>query len=645
MSLLNKRRWSAGISVPLLIYALSSLLLLAIWAELVAPLRVGDSDEYLLMVQAWSAHGSPDIRAADIEAHRRLLERNGDPGRAAEDAGFFLRDALTIDDGRSLLGHFWLYSLLAVPLWRLLRLTGGNEMAVLQTMNMLWFSLAAGLVLFNGRARHGDRLWLLGLAGIGPVIWYIHWPHPEVFTWSMALAAVHLLREERFGWAALAASLGALQNLPLILLSLLAVIMALLRRDRRGAACAAAAAALSFIPSLFSLWQVGEPHLLAGRTVLDYSLISPGRAWGVLVDLNQGILPYMPLTLLLGLIGGGMAVWKKHVRGILILAVLLVMVVLVGPQRNWNAGSAGMIRYAVWMVPLLAWLAVEFVPRGRRIVWVALAGLLFQAWIVTGQFGGPDYRRHSAPARFVLTHLPRLYSPDPQIFVERQLGHDMDRHSWSMPVPFVTASGEVTKVLVDRETHSQLREYFRVEMEGAWLDPVGRESDGAVYYLHPPPGKLRVVEPEGMDPKLFAGQLFIRLARMPETLSDREFEIVVEVTNRGPYRYWGLRACPPHPLKLGYRVHCDGEVVATGRGAMPFVLLPYEMKERRLRVRLPDFPGVYQVTVGTLLERLAWSESTDTFTVDSRGIKTRVVRGSDRADERKEQRGRRAERF
>ena len=108
--------------------------------------------------------------------------------------------------------HFWMYPLLAVPAKRILRLVGGNRTAALQVTNFVLFALTLYALLFTGKV---DRRWrrsFAALVAVGPVLWYLPWPHPEVYTWAAVCIALLLLREKRYGVAAFAASMGALHN-------------------------------------------------------------------------------------------------------------------------------------------------------------------------------------------------------------------------------------------------------------------------------------------------------------------------------------------------------------------------------------------------------------------------------------------------
>ena len=65
---------------------------------------------------------------------------------------------------------------------------------------------------------------------------------------------------------------------------------------------------------------------------------------------------------------------------------------------NWNSGATGLMRYAVWMVPIFAWLIAEFLPPTRRLVEVVGLAVAFQAAILLRHRGrqdlsGPDLLR------------------------------------------------------------------------------------------------------------------------------------------------------------------------------------------------------------------------------------------------------------
>src|SRR5262249_44973724 len=111
--------------------------------------------------------------------------------------------------------------------------------------------------------------------------------------------------------------------------------------------------------------------------------------------------------------------------------VLLAIAFACTATTNWNHGTVGPSRYALWMLPLvfdtfLLPLGVASLgPRLRAaVIGLAVLALLGQAGLVAARGLDPpeDYLEHSYVARFVLGHAPSLYAPSPEIFAERTRG-------------------------------------------------------------------------------------------------------------------------------------------------------------------------------------------------------------------------------
>ena len=112
-----------------------------------------------------------------------------------------------------------------------------------------------------------------------------------------------------------------------------------------------------------------------------------------------------------------------------LLVVTLVIAFACTPTANWNHGTTGPSRYAVWLVPFVAFVLVRVAEAasahaGR----LALAALVLacgmQSALVAaagGPFARPDYLHHSTAARLLLRQAPGLYRPDPATFAERTL--------------------------------------------------------------------------------------------------------------------------------------------------------------------------------------------------------------------------------
>src|SRR5207253_2124894 len=109
------------------------------------------------------------------------------------------------------------------------------------------------VALFRNPAPEWERALFAGLAAVGPALWYLRWPHPEIFTWAFVLISLVLLRRREYPQAAASAAIAALQNPPVVFLALLAVGLSLRERRLRLTAAAAGAASCALLPCVFYL--------------------------------------------------------------------------------------------------------------------------------------------------------------------------------------------------------------------------------------------------------------------------------------------------------------------------------------------------------------------------------------------------------
>lgn len=522
---------------------LATLVLGFSYLRVIPPLLAGDSGEYLLMLQAWVGHASPDLRPADVEALDRVIP-SAKPFSSLRDpySGF-----LEARNGRWYSIHFWLYPLLGVPAGLVLRLAGASEFAALQVVNVVCFVLAVCFAFCYGNPQRSRRLPFLALAAIGPVLWLLRWPHPEVFTWCCALVSLTLLGRERYGLAAAAAAVGSLQNPPLVFLALLPAALALVRRQWRRILPAAAGLLPAFLAPLFYWVLYGTPNLIAASGGTNWSHISLSRSWSFFADLNQGMLPYVPALLLFGLAGATLALVRRQAVGIGVAAALAGMVVAIQATSNWNHGAAGMMRYAVWMMPLFAWLAAEHLSFHRRPLRILLVlGLLLQGAVVLSHSGAPDYLIQHRKVRVLLDYCPRCYNPEPEIFVERQRGNEA---FWlgRLPAGFVSSDGSITKILA--ETRSVERFAHRFDLGETVVSgmTVLRHPAGLVY-LHPPRGAIKVVEPVGWGAMALESGIRWEPVNLPGAILDPTLRFHLEVTNTAHYRFWGASSGARHSL-------------------------------------------------------------------------------------------------
>lgn len=463
--------------------------------------RNGDGWEYLVTLESLDRHGTLDVRPGDREATLAHLPDKHTPlemyQREIGNPNAYAATAA----GRTYPLHFWLYPVAAYPAKLALRVCGGQELNALRVTNAALFLLAIGAVLAWADGPVGRRVLFALLVGVGPAAWYVPFTGAEVFSWSLATLAVVGLDTRRYAGAGLAAGLAATQNPPLLLLAAVPVVCAVVERRWRTMALAAVGASTAFLPVAFYLAQFGQPSLIT-RQHTDPGLISAGRTASLLFDLNVGLLPYAPVFLLSAPLGAVALILRRDVRGVLVALAVVGMTLGVQVQTNWNSDCKGVMRYLVWMLPPLAWLTVEGLA-GRGRVAATAAAVLTAGWVML--FDRPNdvnYLEHRPLARWVMTHVPRLYAPELQIFIERQThAEDLPREApppgagpdarVALPLAFGRPDGEVTKLLVHRESAARLTTRF--EIDPGYLPELVRlagASEGPVF-VHPPAGAVR----------------------------------------------------------------------------------------------------------------------------------------------------------
>jgi hypothetical protein len=454
------------------------------------PRLAGDAWEYWYQAESFHRHGTPELWPEAMAAVNAWCRRRGVDEPPREPYAYF-----TAPDGRKYGAHFWAYALSAVPAKEYLRRTGGCELTALALTNAGWIVLALAVTLFGSSAPPAQRLALAALATVGPVVWYLTWPGAELFSWALALMAVVAYRDRRDGWAGAAAGLAATQNPPLIFLGGAAVLAAACGRRWRAAAAAAAGTALGLMPFAYFQYHFGKPSLIATElSVLDN--LSWVRTWGVVGDFNQGLLPYVPLLVAGAAVGVARSAMVGNTRGLILAAAGVAVAVGTEVAGNWNSSGEGLQRYLVWVLPIAAGVAVEGIGGSRRLAaFAAVAALAHTAILVAYErtdLRYHGYLRHSPPAEWVLTHWPRAYWVDPEVFTERQRNRDGFPHDPpDLPVAHVRPDGTVSKLLLDAGSVEKVGERFMADPSYLAALRVRAAAEPGYFYAHPPAGAVR----------------------------------------------------------------------------------------------------------------------------------------------------------
>ncbi len=472
--------------------------------------RNGDGWEYLVTLESLDRHASFDIRDDDIAAALARVKPDdlaGQPITFEAGMGMYTREANNPDAYRTTAAgvryplHFWLYPVVAYPAKLGLRLVGGQELNALRVTNGGLFLFGLGMLLFASKPGWERRVSLAVLVGVTPVVWYLPFTGAEVFSFGLIAAAMACYDRERYGLAALLAGLAATQNPPLVLVAGVCMLAALWRRKWGQSGWAVLGTGAAFLPVAFYLLTFGRPGLISDEHT-NTKYIGLDRTLCLLFDLNIGLLPYVPLLVVAVAAAGLRLLLKFDVRALLIGAAVAGMLLGVQVQVNWNSDCRGMMRYLVWMLPPLAWIAAEGLPRWW-LAGLAAAGTLASGWVLLyDPPSNENYLEHRPLARWVMTKAPNLYNPQHEVFVERQIHNDdayrLDAvagapadYRVALPLGFGRDNGEITKILANRESAKRLTQRFVISPEYLPTLLAAAEASETPIYIHPPKRTVR----------------------------------------------------------------------------------------------------------------------------------------------------------
>jgi hypothetical protein len=574
----------------------------------------GDANEYFLMNESLFNHGTPDLRPSDIATFSEAAIQSGTVGFSPY-AGFFQSPV----NNRFYSVHFWLYPILALPARAALGLVGASPLRAYELTNLILFAVSAVSVLLLARLGIRRRTVLLGLYVFSGVAWYVGWPSPEVFCMTLVVLALVLLTRERLAAAAVLVALASTQAPPLIVLLAAICWMAMQRaiRERKPAYAlrVALAAAPALLPFAFYAYTFRTANLVVAQGNSSLSRISLARPISLMLDLNQGLLVYAtPLLIALAATAVHAAKRPTQAREPLLFGGIAIGIMLVASTNiMWSMDVAGIIRYAVWLVPILLWAAVVATP------WERPRMAVFGATLVIAQFAlnsmwlyPPASTQHTPIARLALAHLPAIYSPEKDIFVDRSRGGRAPLPEIS-PVVF-TLDDSVTKVLVASSQLDSLRNHMEVDDWGSVRVSRG-DRDGYVY-LDLRSGTARLIEQEdvisseghrvsatlgGPSPYGPTFDAFgdagvtntLRFSLAPYT----RYPVYIEIVNDGPTTWYpGGR----NRLLVLIDILDDERRLRVSRDTMAAVdraVIPGQHTRVYARVTTPDVPGNYILDV------------------------------------------------
>jgi len=416
-----KRNFPAA--ARLFFYALSIILLGSMLLS--PPETQGDGPEYYRMTESLFNHLSPDWQPKDEAAMQNLLSKFH-PDYYYGDFGYY-----QAKDGRSYCWHFWAYPFINLPVKFILHAFRFNEFKTFQVTNGILLLLALYFVLFVSMFTEAQRLLFAFFTIFSPALWYLRWPHPEIFSYSFVIISLIFMHRKKWALAILSAAIASTQNQPLIFLVAYLWVRGVLElKSFKSVFILSLSALPAATHNIFYYLKFGVPSLLVAKST-DIGSLSFLKGLEILFDLNIGMLPYIPviLFLFLGIVFRDAFLKRKVNVHIQLFLVMVIMILSCTINPNWNNGSVGPSRYVIWMLPFLFYVIVtdigpEFLLGAKRtfktgVVWIAIISQCVMVLYGGITASSMSWLKLSPISRVVLDRFPALYNPSGEIFCAR----------------------------------------------------------------------------------------------------------------------------------------------------------------------------------------------------------------------------------
>lgn len=477
--------------------------------------RSGDSLEYYAMLVSWAEYLKPYLTPDSCAYLESRLSHGSSPKEHTLFAQLSKKFPNLLKNGRELdLPHFWFYSLCAGVFYWPLRLFSADIGVCFSLLHIGLLVLAFFLI----RRKLGTIAGLSSLliAYFSPLLWFSNKAHTEFFTVILTILSVAFIISEDYSRAALFMALASTQNPPFAILAFLIFLFGLFKEK------------WALIKKHFFLWPVTgflvvihplyyygrhgflNPVVGGGGARLGQDVFSLKKVFCFILDPDIGLFANWPLSLLLlalfvilmarKRVGLNARVWS--------FLILSVPILLWSQSRTGNVNHGGTIhisRYALWYLFiffLVVWQICLFLSKtvipSRRILAASAIAISILQLILYWPTRAEEYLRPTRASRLLYDHLPGLYNPVPEIFIERQIGREtsLPRKVWAVS----NKSGN--KIYVQRNRMRYKREK-KIPMIAACpgLDPVlvyreaarrfAREPKRAFLYIN---GRNRVLK-------------------------------------------------------------------------------------------------------------------------------------------------------
>lgn len=489
--MINKKdRWRViVVRILVVVLVVYSIFLLLNATTFKDPILVGDGHEYLGITISFFNHLSPDLREEDIKLRNHIENKNGIS--ILEDFnynGYYLSLK-----GRWYSYHFWGYPLLNLPAFSFLHYMEFNELRCFQITNSVLLVSCLWIIIYF--IKFGDilqKMWFFLFSAFSPVLFYVQWSHPEVFSYTFVAIAIVFATRRNYILSVLMSSIASLQNPPILILTLYLIVLGWKQYDSKKLVQLSCAASISATPFIFYYLNYQKLSLIASHGLANISYISIDKILSLFFDLNYGILAYTPLLLAFSIFALVTSIIKKDFFVLELWAVLILMATVASTAADLSCGTMYIHRYAVWMIPMVVLIAVYSMPYySSRKLNAFLAVAFIVGTSITGlylhDYNTSNYLKLNSLSETIFVCTPSLYNPPKQVFVDRSLEQEFSCNDWFKILPVIYMYDGMPRKILTNEwliNNITLSNFYSIFDESEDVSLHQGIGEGNAYYIN-----------------------------------------------------------------------------------------------------------------------------------------------------------------
>ena len=368
--------------------------------------------------------------------------------------------------------HNGFYSMLAIPMIKLVTVIGKNPIKGFYILNLLMFMTALLAILLFLNIEIAKKSALILLLAVNPVFFYLDWIHTEVFLYTFVVISLVFYYNNNYIMSILFINIAATQNLAILPLALAVEIHFLinmfneykfrhsvfsislfLKNNYKKILLSFCCYFVGVMPMLSTYLKFQTLNLVADVARENKYLVQ--KCFGYLFDLNLGIFPYEPIILLTFMVMIFWGIQKLSLNSVVNLIGITGIFYIISNQIQINCGMQNIMRYNVWIIPIMIFYVIinwEIIWKDSRyLISCSLAQAFYTTCIITYIIlgsGGFDYKEFAPWTKLIMNNYPCLYNPVHGIFYTRASG--MEMYYSDEPIAFRSQDGVIRKILLSK---------------------------------------------------------------------------------------------------------------------------------------------------------------------------------------------------